>query len=331
MHQSQLQAYLHLIQQLLACPNGEEWIVLRQNEGLVTPDLVQVMEQVATQLDRQGNPKEAKFLHNLAGQIHHLFVAQTIPTAPSDDRQQAYLQVIQELLECPQGQEGQVLAQHRDLLGPGLVRTMQQVANQLAANGDSQAAEYLHQWAQELARLWLEQQDFQPPTKPTPTPVPEGPPDAGAIPALADPVVPPTPPPTRATPPSMAAPPSPDLATDLWASEEDVPTPVPPPVSPLPASAALVEHLQGLTAALTQLNQTLQTQSSAPVNPLWYMEVLEEACRGGWLLTSDEVQHLIGVKPTCPRGEDHFQRGCWVFVKAGKLGSQTAWQVEKHR
>jgi hypothetical protein len=54
MHQQSLQAYLHLIQQLLACPNGEEWILLRQNEGLVTPDLVQVMEQVANQLAHQG-------------------------------------------------------------------------------------------------------------------------------------------------------------------------------------------------------------------------------------------------------------------------------------
>ena len=327
MDQSQLQAYLHLIQQLLACPKGEEWIVLRQNEGLVTPDLVQVMEQVATQLDRQGNPREAKFLHNLAGQLHHLFLAQTLPTAPSDDRQQAYLQVIQELLECPQGQEGQVLAQHRDLLGPGLVRTMQQVANQLAANGDAQAAEYLHQWAQELARLWLEQQNFQPPAKPAPTPVPEVTTDLASVPPPVAPVVPPTPPPTVAEPAPTGIPPSPDLATDLWASEVEVPTPLAPAI---PSSARLGEYLQGLTAALTQLNQTLRAQTQAPANPLWYMEVLEQACSGGWLLTSDEVQHLIGVKPNCPRGEDHFQRGCWVFVKAGKLGSQTAWQVEKH-
>ena len=79
MHQQSLRAYLNLIQQLLACPNGEEWILLRQNEGLVTPDLVQVMEQVATQLAHQGSNKESKFLHNLAGQIHHLFLAQTVP------------------------------------------------------------------------------------------------------------------------------------------------------------------------------------------------------------------------------------------------------------
>ena len=60
-----------------------------------------------------------------------------------------------------------MLAQHPDLIGPGLVRAMQQVANQLATNGDTQAAQYLYQWGQELARLWLEQQNFQPPARPT--------------------------------------------------------------------------------------------------------------------------------------------------------------------
>lgn len=330
MHQSQLQAYLHLIQQLLACPSGEEWIVLRQNEGLVTPDLVQVMEQVATQLDRQGNPKEAKFLHNLAGQIHHLFLAQThpTPTPASEDRQQAYLQVIRELLECPQGQEGQVLGQYQDLLGPGLVRAMQQVANQLATNGDTQAAEYLHHWAQELARLWLEQQDFQAPVKPTPAPPPEAPVVLESMPPLPSPVVPPPPPTTApgSTPVAMA-PPS-DLKTDLWATVAEPASPPPALASPAPSSDWLASHLQELTTTLTQLNQTLQAQTRA--NPLWYMEVLEQACNGGWLLTSDEVQQLIGVKPSCPRGSDRFQRGSWVFLKAGKLGSQTAWQVEKH-
>jgi hypothetical protein len=44
MNQQRLRSYISLIEQLLACPSGEEWILLRQNEGLVTPELVQVME-----------------------------------------------------------------------------------------------------------------------------------------------------------------------------------------------------------------------------------------------------------------------------------------------
>ncbi|HIK46115.1 MAG TPA: hypothetical protein IGR64_14710 [Leptolyngbyaceae cyanobacterium M65_K2018_010] len=60
------------------------------------------------------------------------------------------------------------------------------------------------------------------------------------------------------------------------------------------------------------------------------MEVLERAASGGWVMTSEEVQHLIGIKPSCPKGHESFQRGCWVFEKAGKLGSQSAWRVTKH-
>ena len=66
-----------------------------------------------------------------------------------------------------------------------------------------------------------------------------------------------------------------------------------------------------------------------PRSPLWYHEELEKAAAGGWLLTSREVRELIGVKPTCKKGEDVFTRGCWQFVKAGKIGGALAWLVEK--
>jgi hypothetical protein len=35
MQQQQLNAYLNLIQELLTCPQGEEWIRLKQHEDLV--------------------------------------------------------------------------------------------------------------------------------------------------------------------------------------------------------------------------------------------------------------------------------------------------------
>jgi hypothetical protein len=66
-----------------------------------------------------------------------------------------------------------------------------------------------------------------------------------------------------------------------------------------------------------------------PTDPLRYMEVLERAAEKGWLLTTAEVRELIGVKPTAAKGEDSYQRGCWLFTKAGKIGSQTAWRVGK--
>jgi hypothetical protein len=56
---------------------------------------------------------------------------------------------------------------------------------------------------------------------------------------------------------------------------------------------------------------------------------LEKAEKGGWLLTGKEVKELIGVKPYCKKGEEVFTRGCWQFVKAGKIGGALAWRVEK--
>jgi hypothetical protein len=47
MNQQRLQSYIDLIEKLQACPSGEAWMLLRQREGLVTPERVQVMEPVA--------------------------------------------------------------------------------------------------------------------------------------------------------------------------------------------------------------------------------------------------------------------------------------------
>ncbi|WP_310425705.1 hypothetical protein [Chamaesiphon sp. VAR_48_metabat_135_sub] len=72
-------------------------------------------------------------------------------------------------------------------------------------------------------------------------------------------------------------------------------------------------------------NSTIPTRS-----PLWYMSELERASVEGWLLTTDEVQQLLGVKPIPHKGTSTYQRGSFNFVKAGKIDGQTAWQVTKH-
>ncbi len=79
MNQQRLKAYLNLIQGLLSCPKGEEWILLRQNEALVNPELVEVMEQVASHLAAEGDIKAAKYLHNWAGKLHHI-LTESVPT-----------------------------------------------------------------------------------------------------------------------------------------------------------------------------------------------------------------------------------------------------------
>ncbi|MGB8699972.1 MAG: hypothetical protein WCD18_11195 [Thermosynechococcaceae cyanobacterium] len=350
MNQERLQSFINLIQKLLACPSGEEWILLRQHEALVTPELVQVMERVAAQLANQGNLKEAKFLHNLAAQIYHMFVAQTTRTSGDEDRSQAYLDLIEALLVCPKGREDELLAANQVLLGPGLVRTMQQAAAQMDANGDQDTAIRLQTWATEINRLWLQQHDVRPMPKQDPEPKH----------AEYTPVA------TQATPPQSQAPqaspePQPDVFIpaegdeDFWAepSKEAVEPgthswPVPEKeraetANPVPAQALipnfspsdltvyerLNRRLETIAAALIKLSETLTPSSQSPANPLWYMEVLERAYTGGWVLTSAEIQKLIGVQPICPKGSESFQRGCWIFLKAGKLGTQTAWRVKK--
>jgi hypothetical protein len=339
MNQQSIQSYIVLIKKLLACPSGEEWILLRQNEGLVTPELVQVMEQVAAQLTSWGNSKEATFLHNLAGQIHHLFVSKTIERPDREDYSQKYLEFIQALLDCPTGSEEELLSVNQELIGPGLVHMMQQVASQLAANGDRETAIHLQHWAVELNRLWLEQHDFQPtqkqeaelqfipPSVQNRQPSAQG--DLGSI------------SPTESEEdiwadlpekPAEASPqPLPSLETSLTESANVPPVQnlAPNPELPETTYEQINRHLETIAGALSRLGETLTSSVQPPADPLWYMEVLERAYAGNWILTSGEIEKLIGVKPSCSKGSESFQRGSWIFIKAGKVGGQTGWRVNK--
>ena len=83
-----------------------------------------------------------------------------------------------------------------------------------------------------------------------------------------------------------------------------------------------------LTDLGTAINEHMAGQATQR-DPLWYMETLERAREGGWLLATEEVEQLIGVKPSSSGKEDPFCREGWRFVKTGKIGAQTAWRVEK--
>jgi hypothetical protein len=62
-----------------------------------------------------------------------------------------------------------------------------------------------------------------------------------------------------------------------------------------------------------------------PRSPLWFHDELEKAAKQGWILSSSDVEALIGVKP---KG-DNYHRGGWEFFRAGKIGNQGAWKVNK--
>ncbi|NEN92110.1 MAG: hypothetical protein F6K48_25695 [Okeania sp. SIO3H1] len=68
----------------------------------------------------------------------------------------------------------------------------------------------------------------------------------------------------------------------------------------------------------------MQTKS-----PILYHDELEKAAIGGWLLSTAEIKHLIGVKPYCQKGSNIYTRGSWQFIKAGQIGGAIGWIVEK--
>ena len=90
-----------------------------------------------------------------------------------------------------------------------------------------------------------------------------------------------------------------------------------------PLSGDIVSAITEVKLAISQLTSKL------PSDPLQYMRTLEEARESEWLLTTKELQQLIGVKPKTKKGQDRYKRGCWVFIKSGKIGSQTAWLITK--
>ena len=105
-----------------------------------------------------------------------------------------------------------------------------------------------------------------------------------------------------------------------------------------PDTASIVETTQHTPQLSTQsvlLGDIVQNLSQAiaekmqPIDPLWYLGRLEAARASGWELTTSQVKELIGVKPSCKQGKKTFRRGSFVFVKAGKIGNQTSWKVQK--
>ncbi|NEZ57128.1 hypothetical protein [Adonisia turfae] len=317
MQQRRLNAYLNLIQELLTCPKGEEWIRLKQHEHLVDSELLQVMEQVASQLLREGNRQAAIFLHNWAAKLHHILVKETPIPKPEDDKFQAYLALIQDLLSSSEDDKERLLAKHHDLIGPGLVHQMQQVAQQLKQQGSDESADYLQHLADELNQAWIAAHAFQPELQKESSHVPLKTADSA----------------TENTDQSSKVAGAKDVA-----NEDEGGSPSQQIVSTQPLTTSLqlkvnqqlTDAISEISQALHQLNQTIMAQSHR-TNPLWYMDVLERAATAQWLLTTDEIEQLMGVKPKCHGKDKIYQRGTWTFVKVGKLGAQTAWKVTKTR
>jgi hypothetical protein len=226
------------------------------------------------------------------------------------------------------------------LMDEGLIYTMNQVAAQLAAQGSQDIAIYLKHLAADVNRVWVHAGEGQiPRSSPSPngrmdTPITEVPTanklyfDRSRSSVATAPTV------TLSSPPDrqIEIPTSQEVATaNNRQSDEDrssVTEAAPTARSSPPATNQIEELLANISHRLEKLEIHL-SKHSIPPNPLWYMPILEQVDAQGWIISSEEVEQLIGIKPHCEPGHHFFMRGCWKFVKVGKVGTYSSWRVSK--
>ena len=335
-----LNTYLHLIEALLDCAKGEEWLLLQQHEDLIDAELLTVMAQITDRLNAEGNAPAAKFLHYWTVQLTHLLQQNTNEDS-AQSRADSYLKLIQTLLGCSKGDEVAILSQHPDLVDEGLVYTMNQVAAQLAAKGSQDTAIYLKHLAAEVNRVGQHPsagrtQISVPQSNSHDTPPsikiatannlhPNG--DRQLVTANSSP--------KSSSPPNSQGDTGVATATKLHPDEgrffftEAMPTATAASTTSLPLPNSQIEQLLANISSRLERMEALIGKPSPPSNPLWYMPILAEVETQGWIISSEEVEQLIGVKPHCAPGDNSFVRGCWKFVKAGKVGTHSSWRVIK--
>ncbi|WP_373547151.1 hypothetical protein [Chamaesiphon sp.] len=334
-----LNTYLHLIEALLDCAKGEEWLLLQQHEDLIDAELLTVMAQITDRLNAEGNAPAAKFLHYWTVQLTHL-LQQNTNEDPAQSRADSYLKLIQTLLGCSKGDEVAILSQHPDLVDEGLVYMMNQVAAQLAAKGSQDTAIYLKHLAAEVNRVGQHPSAGrtqisvpQPNSHDAPLNIkiatannlhPNG--DRQLVTANSTPKSSP-PPNSHDTGVATATKLHPDEGRFLFTEAMPTATAAPTTSSPLPNSQ--IEQLLANISSRLERMEALIGEPSPPSNPLWYMPILAEVETQGWIISSEEVEQLIGTKPHCASGHNSFVRGCWKFVKAGKVGTHSSWRVIK--
>ena len=153
MDKNRVIAALNLINELLTCPSDEELALLQANQELVDTDFVLVMQQAATKLAGDGNQESADFLQGLAEQVTRMLIQGPEAANFQENRTQSYMNLIDKLIACPNGKEPDVLDAHADLIDPGLVQTLVQLATTMAHEGNQDTAKFLIHVARELSKM----------------------------------------------------------------------------------------------------------------------------------------------------------------------------------
>jgi hypothetical protein len=84
---------------------------------------------------------------------------------------------------------------------------------------------------------------------------------------------------------------------------------------PVPTQLPIPDFIEQLARAIAS-NQS---------DPLCNYDALEKACSNSWIISTQKIQDLIGVKP---QGSEYIW-GSWKFIAKGKLGRGKGWIVEK--
>ncbi len=154
MDDQRLSVYAELINKLLKCPSGEENKILNNHPELLDEGLVAAMQHYSELLRQQESTDAAAFLENLGQQIAEFIRQGDSPQEPpSAERQQAYVDLIQLLLACQAGEEQRILGTHREILDQGFLRMCEQVALGLVEQNNQQWADWLRNFAAQLANL----------------------------------------------------------------------------------------------------------------------------------------------------------------------------------
>ncbi|MCT7995703.1 hypothetical protein [Laspinema olomoucense] len=145
MTDKRIRAYIKLIQKLLDCPEGDELKILRKHRHLIDVQFLYVLNQAAEKAEEEGEEDTASFLRTLSEQLELAFAEIVKRTHPAvSERNQAYLQIIEEILKCDTGEEvAHILHQNSERVDRGFVKTLAQVAQLMVENGQPDSAAVL--------------------------------------------------------------------------------------------------------------------------------------------------------------------------------------------
>jgi hypothetical protein len=138
-----LENKLNLIEDVSDSERSESaW--LQEYQKIIEQNLAKAIEQVDRLLVAGNDCQIAGLLPETAVSIQK--------NQKNNGKCRAYIDLIHALLHCPEGLETEIIAFNEDLIDPGLVKIMEQMATNIAAQGDRETANCLESCLREIKR-----------------------------------------------------------------------------------------------------------------------------------------------------------------------------------